>query len=207
MINKITRLEFKAILGENDINTLILSDNFNHILMIWHLKNLQSRAETDKINEEDETQTLTYNKETSEKVLQILQNKDLSHLFYEEQELKNKEILREFLEENLTRENFKELQLIFTLEEDEPVRVEEVVPPAMIDDDGYLVIDNTFQAYHILSSLKQNVKMRSDKPDVQNRIDAYNRSGNLILFATPTRREFEEQMKNVKKEMKKVKKE
>lgn len=70
------------------------------------------------------------------------------------------------------------------------------LPDEWYDENGYIVIKHTLQAYHILQ-VKPDAKIRSDDEEIQARIDAYYNSKhpNLMIFASPTQKEFEKEFK------------
>ena len=92
---------------------------------------------------------------------------------------------------NLDYEKFKKWANDITNAE---IHNKQEIPYEMYDENGYVVIDNTLQAYHILQT-NPDAKLRSDNEQIQKRIDLYNESKNpnLMLFAAPTIKEFEKE--------------
>lgn len=73
------------------------------------------------------------------------------------------------------------------------------LPDEMYDENGYVVIEHTLQAFWILLT-NPKVKIRSNDKQLQHRIDLYNESEhpNLTLFAMPTLNEFIKEFKKTK---------
>lgn len=59
-----------------------------------------------------------------------------------------------------------------------------------MDKDGCVMVENTLQCFY-LSLCNPPFKLKSKHPDVQDRIDAYNRTKNLAVFMSPTEREID----------------
>ena len=61
-----------------------------------------------------------------------------------------------------------------------------------LDKDGIMWVDHTLQCYFI-SLGNPDLVLKSEDEEIQHRIDLYNKSKNLALFLSPTKKEFEKE--------------
>ena len=69
--------------------------------------------------------------------------------------------------------------------------IEYFIPEKYLDSDGYFEVEGTLQCAIIYYNVP-NAKLKSKDKEVQNRINLYEKSKNLAVFLSPTKKEMEE---------------